>query len=338
MKLAKLPHDPGALIEFFQEGLELLGAVCERTWHDRLQVVAEGTAAKLWNPRGALLETEIYFPPPGDPSPRQAEREVFPGCPLTFHLAEALWSDALPLRRACLQASVPSKPPTPEVVEKLWHAQMPGSIRWKQETPFLASWHFSLLILVRCEIQAIDQHWSLHRLVLSLEGGKRDESLASSLDFSQLVSSPPHDIEWPTLDPLALKISFRSGLEQELTHELASIGSRQERYLRRELERIDSYFEHYEKELRDRHRRTSKDDAKIKLEERLAAARTEHERRRQDQVQRHETRVIPHVDALLLLAEPAWKNRVITVQRTGSQLHDALFVPRTRRWIIPNSH
>jgi hypothetical protein len=334
MKLAKLPHNAGSLIEFFQGGLEHLGAVCERTWHDRVQIVAEGTAAKLWNPEGALLETELSFPPPGETRPRDASKEVFPGCPLTFHLAEALRPSPLLLQRACLQTLDNPKPPATDVAERLWHAQVQGTARWKQETPFVAHWNFSLLILVRSEIQAIDQHWSLHRLVLSMHDGKRDESLASSLDFSQVMNPTPQNISWPQFDPAKSESWLRAALHLELADDLSAIRRRQEMYLRRELDRIDSYFEHYEQELTDRQRRSSKDNAKIKLEERVTAARTEHERRRRDQVQRHEIRVIPHIDALLLLAEPAWKAKISTSHRAGIQQYEALFVPRTRRWVV----
>src|SRR5438876_11882779 len=105
MKLVKLSHDPAALLDFFQDGLEVLGAVGEASWHDRLQVIAEGRAARLWNPDGQLAEAEIHFAAPGESAPREAAKEVFPGCPLTFHLAEALRQPTLPLERAILQPS-----------------------------------------------------------------------------------------------------------------------------------------------------------------------------------------------------------------------------------------
>ncbi|MBI4327674.1 MAG: hypothetical protein HY674_20780, partial [Chloroflexi bacterium] len=194
------------------------------------------------------------------------------------------------------------------------------------------AWHFSLLLLVRCEIQAIDQHWSLHRLVLSLHDGQREESLAASLDFSQAAGEPAVDIPWPACDLVLWQTWLRTALSEELAADLAAIRHRQERYLRRELDRVDTYFEHYEQELAARQARTSKENAKIKLEERLAAARSEHEHRRHDQVQRHEIRVIPHLDALLVVAEPAWKARVSVMQRSGAEVREARFVPRMRRW------
>src|SRR5438105_8259720 len=179
MKLAKLPYHPAALLDFFQEGLESLGAICERSWHDRLDTIAEGRAARLWNPEGQLVQTEIHFTPPEETAPRDATKEVFPGCPLTFHLVEALREPTLILQRAILQPSSNAKAPSVEIAEKLWHAQMPGAVRWKMESPFRPDWHFSLLTVARCEIQAIDQHWSLHRLVVALPNGERDEGLAS---------------------------------------------------------------------------------------------------------------------------------------------------------------
>src|SRR5207248_3155174 len=187
MKLEKLAHVPAGLADFFQEGLEALGAVSQRSWHDRLEVIAEGRAARLWNPEGNLIETEIHFPPPGETAPRDAAKEVFPGSPLTFHLAEALRESTLVLHRAVLQTTGSGNAPSAEVAEKLWHAQKEPAVRWRMESAFKPDWHFSLLVLARCEIQAIDQHWSLHRLSISLPDGQPDESLANSLDFAQLA-------------------------------------------------------------------------------------------------------------------------------------------------------
>src|SRR5450631_3352356 len=120
MKLSRLPYEPSALIDFFQDGLEAVGAVCDRTWHDRLQLIAEGPSARLWNPEGSLHETELHFIPPGDPAPRDAEREVFPGCPLTFRLAEELRPRPVLIERGALQPFDTLRPPGPDVAEKLW--------------------------------------------------------------------------------------------------------------------------------------------------------------------------------------------------------------------------
>jgi len=73
MILSRLPNDPGPLVDFYQQALEHLGAVCERTWFDRLQLVAEGRAARLWNDDGALHEAELHFPAPDTTAPRDAE-------------------------------------------------------------------------------------------------------------------------------------------------------------------------------------------------------------------------------------------------------------------------
>ena len=90
MNLERLPYDTSALVDFYEEGLSALGAICERSWHDRLQLIAEGPSARLWCPNGALTELELSFPSPESADARDAERQVFPGCPLTFRLVEAL--------------------------------------------------------------------------------------------------------------------------------------------------------------------------------------------------------------------------------------------------------
>ncbi len=333
MRLDRIPYAPGAAMDFYEEGLTALGAICERTWHDRLHIIAEGTAAKLWSPGGELVEKEIHFPPPEDTAPRQADREVFPGCPLTFHLTDALNPPTLVLQRVILPATDGSRPPTPDVAEKLWHLQFPGSTRWRMQSNFRVGWHFSLVILARCEIQAIDQHWSLHRLALSLPLGEPDDALAQNLDFLPVTDDSAASIPWPVADPTAWQKLLKEALARELESDLTSIRQRQENYLQRELDRIRTYFEGYEQELRGRRERQRSSEAKIKLEDRLAAAKAEHERRRLDQVQRHEIRVVPHLDSLLLLAEPAWSVTLITSPGGEPQTHEAGFIPRTRRWV-----
>ena len=49
MTLPKLTHEPGTVVNFFEDALNHLGALCERTWYDRLEIVAEGRSARLWN-------------------------------------------------------------------------------------------------------------------------------------------------------------------------------------------------------------------------------------------------------------------------------------------------
>ena len=68
---------------------------------------------------------------------------------------------------------------------------------------------------------------------------------------------------------------------------------------------INDYFTAYEAELSARSGRSRTPDAQAKLEARLAATRIEREHRCRDQRARHEIRVIPHIDSLLLVAEPA---------------------------------
>lgn len=333
MNLSRLPHEPRALADFYHEALEHAGAVCERTWFDRLQLVAEGRAAQLWNDDGALHETELHFPESDHTAPREAAREVFPGCPLTFRLAELLLPTPLTLERAYLANDRP-EPPTRDVAERLWRAQWPEAGRWRMESSFQPVHHFSLIALARCEIQAIDQHWSLHRIALSLPGGEADESLAAALDFADLAAAVPPDTNWPAGDPVRWHDQLSAAFTTALAPELEFIRHRQENYLRRELERIDEYFAGYARDLADRASRSHRENTKLKAEDRLAAAKAEHTRRRADQVRRHEIRVLPRLDALLLLAEPAWQTTVTVTQHGETSAQAARFVPRNRRWFL----
>jgi hypothetical protein len=328
MKLEKLPYEPAGLIDFFGEGLQTLGAVCERSWHDRLQVLAENKAAKLWSDTEPLIEVELHFPPLSDASPRDATKEIFPGCPLTFRLADELRGSGLVLERAVIRFETELRAPLAETAARLWRTQFPNSARYEQLRPFVQDWGFSLMLLLRCEIQAIDQHWSLHRLALGWPGGEPDGDLATRLEFAEIFPHPAA-VPWISVDPASLSTMIQKALQDELSSELGPIQTRQQQYLRRELERVDEYFDNYERELQAR--KSSKKDHHIRVQERLAAARQEHQRRREDQVQRHEIRVFPHLDSMLLLAEPCWRTGV----KTGFQpqeIHEALFLPRSRSW------
>lgn len=337
MKIPRLSYAPDALVDFYQEGFAALGALCERTWHDRLEIVAEGRAAKLWNPDGALHEVELAFAPADATSARDAVREVFPGCPLTFRLAEALRPWPLALERIALAGEASARPPDPAVAAKLWRAQFPAAMRWRLAAPFKEVSHFSLVALVRCEIQAIDQHWSLHRLAVALPQGEPDDSLAREISFAQAEAEGAAAIEWPAPDLPRWQAFLRTALEPDLTFDLAAIRARQEHYLRRELDRIDQYFENYELELGGRAARSGSQNAKLKTTERLAAAKAEHARRRADQLARHEIRVQPHLDALLLVAEPAWHATVQVELAHHHQTLEACFIPRARRWFALSS-
>ena len=337
MILNRAPHDPAALLEFYEAGLTELGALCERTWHDRLQVVADGRAARLWNAPAALQEVELHFMPADTATARDAAREVFPGCPLTFQLTEALRPRPLALERFVLPEARASRPPEPEVAEKLWRFQFADTTRWRLTAPFQPDFHFSLVAVARCEIQAMDQHWSLHRLALALPGGEADESLAQELGFQQ-ESAPEAadpDIRWPAPEPARWHTLLQSAFELEVAAELARVRARQEHSLRRELERIDDYFANYERELTARAQRSSNAGAKLKTADRLAAARGEHDRRRADQQARHEILVCPHLDALLLVAERAWCATLQVDQARQTRTLPARFVPRSRRWHLP---
>lgn len=330
MKLPRIPYETGAVLDFYEDGFTSLGAVCARPWHDRLEILAEGRAATLWNAAGALHAAELHFTAPDAIGTRDAEREVFPGCPLTFRLAETLRPATLPLERLVLEEEVHPRPPDVVVAEKLWRAQFDDTKRWRLTSAFVADFHFSLVVLARCEIQAIDQHWALRRVAVSLPDGHLDEGLARAISFARARPAVNAALAWPTPDPARWSELLHRALEQDLTQEVAGIRARQEQHLRRELNRIDEYFENYTAELTVRARRGDP----AKAADRLAATKAEHARHRADQVSRHEIAVHPHLDALLLVAEPAWRAQVQVDRAHSSQTISARFVPRARQWAL----
>ena len=117
------------------------------------------------------------------------------------------------------------------------------------------AWHFTIGALVRCEIQAIDQHWSLHQLALAWPGGEADDGLAREIAF--LGDEPlPQGLSWPTPEPSAIGALIERHLRQHI--DLDPIRKRQERYLGRELARVDAYFLQYRRELEARGVRAGK--------------------------------------------------------------------------------
>jgi hypothetical protein len=332
MKFSKIPPRAEHLMDFFEEGLLSLGAVCERSWHDRLEILAEGEAARLWRKDGDLFSGELYFRDADSADTGNPEVEVFPGCPLTFQLVEVLWHRVLAHSRVCLSTGISVKTPAAGVAEKLWQAQFGTRAGW-QATPFVPTWVFSVVAAVRSEVQAIDQSWSSHRLAFTLPEGERDSSLEFALDQMSPVEPVGEKPDWPELDPAAVSDWIGQALNTELAPELAKIKERQELFLRRELNRIDEYFENYARELSERVRQQRKEEAIKRCSDRLEATRLEHNRRRTDQIERHTIHLLPHVDALLTVAEPGFSTKVSWRAGHEERIVPALFVPRTRRWI-----
>jgi hypothetical protein len=223
--------------------------------------------------------------------------------------------------------------PDSVAVEKLWRRQFPDTTRWRLRSAFKRDLHFSLVVLARCEIQAIDQHWSLHRLAISLDG-EPDDSLAREFSFARVDPELGAAATWPTAEPARWRTFVSAALEAEVAAELAAVRARQESYLRRELDRIDAYFANYEHELSARANRSASSSVKVKATDRLAAAKAEHARRRADQVTRHEIRIRPHLDALMLVAEPAWRGSLEVERAHLAQAVEPLFVPRARKWFV----
>lgn len=336
MKLERIPYEPGALLQFYEEALSSLGALCERTWHDRLQVVAEGAAARLWTQDDNLHACELFFAAPDATSARDASLQVFPGCPLTFRLADQLRPSPILLERVSVAGPGGGTLPHSSVLEKLWRVQIPGTGSWQLSGEPTRSWHFSVVALVRAEIQAIDQHWSLHRLAISLPAGEADDELARDLPFLQIETQEQIDadaeIRWPAFKPHDWTAALERALRRDLQADLDRITKRQELFLRRELDRIDEFFAHYEKELIGRADRGLKKAASERAAERVQAARAEHARRRNDQLSRHEIHIRPHIDGLLLVAEPAWSAGIsLEIDHKAARVMST-FVPRTRRW------
>jgi hypothetical protein len=165
-------------------------------------------------------------------------------------------------------------------------------------TPFVASAHFSIVAALRCEIQAVDQHWSQHRLAINLSTGKPDPQLAEQFPILEPWNIPV-PFNWPQFRQDECRKALLAALELEAGATVKSVKDRQSKYLQRELATVDRYYDDYSEALARRLNRTRSDAGRSKMEERLKAAQLEHHIRRIDQIKRHEIRVHAHVDALL---------------------------------------
>jgi hypothetical protein len=217
------------------------------------------------------------------------------------------------------------------VAEKLWRAQFQNTTRWRLAAPFTRDFHFSIVALVRCEIQAIDQQWTLSRVAVDLATGASDDLLAREFAAAGVQSAPPAGLAWPAPDPSRWSEWLREALAADLATDLAAVRFRQQARLQNEWQRIDDYFENYARELGARAKRGS---AKARVADRLAAAKSEQARHRADQLARHEILVHAHLDAVLLVAEPVWRAGFDIVRDHRVENVTARFLPRARRWAI----
>lgn len=86
---------------------------------------------------------------------------------------ESLSPAPLALERVVLAAEgLGARAPDAAVAERLWRNQVTDTVRWRETAPWRTDFHFSLVALVRCEIQTIDQYWSLRRVALALPDGR----------------------------------------------------------------------------------------------------------------------------------------------------------------------
>lgn len=219
------------------------------------------------------------------------------------------------------------------MIERRWSHQYPAKERLQITTPFVAAVHFSVIAVLRCEIQAVDQHWTQYRLAINLQNGDPDSQLAEQVAVLEPWSDPT-PIDWPEFSPEPCRKVLLTALEREAWPAVKAIKVRQSKYLQRELDTVDRYYSDYEASLTDRMNRTRNDDGRAKMRARLEAARQEHQIRRIDQIKRHEIHVFAHVDALLMVAEPAHRTQVRYVSQRQAQQQDALWIPRTRSWVV----
>lgn len=333
MKFDKLQPYPESLIHFFSDGLQSLGGVCERTWYDKLEVIIEGAGARAWDPESELVHRELHFPAVDASSPKAAETDVFPGCPLIFQLAETLWKEAPTSFRIVSDGGGENEKPSPEVLRRVWELTRSGQGK-PDFSPATATRYFSMVFVVRLEIQSIEQHWTMHRIACSCTEGWRDHDLETNL----LMLAPgraaaDEEICWPDFSIKQQDELLRHVLGG-IHGDIAPVLSRQQKYLEKELRRIDHYFAGQVSELESRRSGRGSKQGSAKIDERIAATRAEHTRRREDQVQRHEVVVLPHVDAVVCVAERAWRSRVRVLRGRAAAADDGVFVfvPRLRRW------
>jgi hypothetical protein len=329
MEIPRLRYDPSPLLDYYEESLSYLGSLCERTWHDRVFVVPGGAALNFW--RENVADVDLHFRSASDSRAIDPATEVFPGSPLTFAICDAVLKGS-ELQRVTVRARDSALPDQP-FAERRWYLQYPKRERWQMLSPLTSHVHFSFVGVLRCEIQAVDQHWTQHRIAINLKTGGPDPHLAEQIGILEPwnASGP---IDWPTYHQQNWKEALLRALEQETHSTIRSIRTRQLNYLQRELFRVDRFFRDYEAELTQRLDRSRTASGRSKIEDRLKAARSEHQNRRIDQIKRHSIRQTAHVDALLAVAEPAFETEIRYISKREEHLHTAFWLPRTRSWIV----
>ena len=135
MNRSKLKSDPALLIDFFEDSLNRLGAVTERSWHDQLYLLADGPAARIWTDEGNIHETAIRFPHPDSEGEREAKTEVFPGCPLIFKLVEVFRRECSSHLRLILGDPENEAPPCRRSREEA----LASTVQGRDTRPFLAN-------------------------------------------------------------------------------------------------------------------------------------------------------------------------------------------------------
>ena len=139
----------------------------------------------------------------------------------------------LAVHRAALRTGE-QKPPDLGLVERRWNNQFPNRVKMRMTTRFVASAHFSIVAALRYEIQAVDQHWSQHRLAINLSTGEPDPQLAEQLPILEPWNNPV-PFNWPQFRQDECRKALLAALEQEAGATVKSVKDRQSKYLQREL-------------------------------------------------------------------------------------------------------
>ncbi len=146
-----------------------------------------------------------------------------------------------------------------------------------------------------------------------------DEWPRLSLDEARAygeLSAPPA----PGLD--GLKPTIEKALRLRMAPDIERLRQGQEKFLTRELRRLDDYYRALETELRERERRPSSEGQATRLAERRRAIRLDRAKKTRDAVEKHRLRIETEAFALLLIHQP-WlrvtmrlESRRETVDRT----------------------
>jgi len=298
MKIERLIHAPGTWRDFFEEALTSLARCASARGTTAWKSWPKATAPAVESGRHASRNRTVVSGARNHHGAREAGKQVFPGCPLTFAWRKALRPAPLALEASRVGGRHGRPPARNRRGGKLWRAAV---TRNQSLATRIAVRPGAALLAARPDALRNPGHrtsiGSLRRVAVSVPKRRAGYSLAHPSTLRKFADNT--DAFPGRSDPSAGGNSSRCA-EKALAPTSPRCAIARRKHCGANWTCVDDYFRSITKwKLAARARAAGVKLRSLKAAERLAAAKAEHARRRSDQVARHEIRVHAHLDALL---------------------------------------